>query len=80
MENVECPFDGLDHEVREQGDPEGVGMDLAAHCLTYIGGLDPTFRGPYDPRGAYNWFQANADAYRLRTSPKLRQLEAGWTE
>ena len=80
MENVECPFDGLAHQVREDEDPEGVGMDLTAHMLTYIQGLDPDFRGPYNPRGAYTWLQDNEGRHRLRSVPLLRQLEAGFTE
>lgn len=79
MENVECPFDGFAHEVREEDDPEGVGMDLTAHALSYLYGLDPDFRGPDTPRGVYNWMRANQDAYRLRTRFNLRQLEAGFT-
>lgn len=79
MEDVECPFDGYTHEVREEDDPEGVGMDLTAHVLSYIYGLDPTFRGPDTPRGAYTWIDRNEDAFRLRCGVLLRHLQAGYT-
>lgn len=79
MNEVECPFDGLTHEVRDSDDPEGVGMDLTAHVLTYIQGADPAFRGPYTPRGAYVWLRDNYEAYRLRGKLTLTELEAGWT-
>ena len=79
MEEVMCPFDGYTHEVRGEGDEYGTGMDLTAHVLTYIYGLDPAFRGPDTPRGAYVWLKNNAEGYRLRCRVALSDLAAGFT-
>ena len=79
MHDVDCPFDGATHEVRDDDDVQAVGMDLTAHVLTYIQGADPTFRGPYTPRGAYVWLRDNHEAYRLRGRLTLSDLEAGFT-
>lgn len=77
MHEVECPFDGLSHQAADEGE-EGVGMDLTAHVLTYIEGLDPDFRGS-TPRDAYVWLKTNAESYRLRCGVRLKDLEAGYT-